>query len=123
MLPASEYSLARWKNTSTSWSSSRMATFVSWRFAEITSSLLMKNSSLFMGENGSIKETEGLLPGLAPGDPEDRCPGLPDYKIFGPLESGDAILNTPLRRSTKKPGNPGRGTRGRQIELAYPQSS
>jgi len=76
-----------------------------------------------MGENGSIKETEGLLPGLAPGDPGDRCPGLPDYKIFGPLESGDAILNTPLRRSTKKPGNPGRGTRGRQIELAYPQSS
>src|SRR6266567_3582368 len=51
MLPASEYSLARWKKTSTNRSSSRMATLVSWRFAEITNSLLMKTP--VPGENGA----------------------------------------------------------------------
>src|SRR5712692_7630991 len=86
MLPASEYSLERWKNTSTSWSSSRIATFVSWRFAEITNSLLMKTPCCH-GENPRIKEKEG----------ESR-PSIrrvihwtvfPDYrtKIFWPIEA------------------------------------
>src|SRR5580704_5426374 len=41
MLAASEYSLERWKCTSTNWSSSRSATRVSCRVAEITISLLI----------------------------------------------------------------------------------
>src|SRR3974390_2931869 len=41
MLPASEYSLALWKYTSTNWSSSGKATLVSWRLAEMTNSLLL----------------------------------------------------------------------------------
>src|ERR1700735_3657900 len=58
MLPASEYSLARWKKTSTSWSSSRIATLISWRFAAITNSLLM-NAPTIHGENRSSKKREG----------------------------------------------------------------
>src|SRR5580704_11221120 len=58
MLPAREYSLARWKNTSTSWSSSRIATLISWRFAAITNSLLM-NAPTVHGENRSLKKARG----------------------------------------------------------------
>src|SRR5580704_11714205 len=39
MLPAREYSFSRWWNTSTNWSSSIIATRVSWRLDEITNSL------------------------------------------------------------------------------------
>src|SRR5689334_10499176 len=55
MLPASEYSLERWKYSSTSWSSSSSATLVSCRLDEITNSLLMPSSRLgiFPGWAGS----------------------------------------------------------------------
>src|SRR5579862_633781 len=85
MLPAREYSLARWKNTSTSWSSSRIATLISWRFAAITNSLLM-NAPTVHGENRSLKKARGrehCQPG-APGDPQDRLPGTHGLKIFQP---------------------------------------
>src|SRR5579884_391949 len=44
-LPASEYSFARWKYNSTNWSSSRIATFVSWRFEAITISFVIQFSA------------------------------------------------------------------------------
>src|SRR5216684_98060 len=78
MLPASEYSLARWKNTSTNRSSSRMATLVSWRFAEITNSLLMKTP--VPGENGASSKRRAFLCQARPGDPADRLPGYHDDK-------------------------------------------
>src|SRR5258706_7154917 len=78
MLPASEYSLARWKKTSTNRSSSRMATLVSWRFAEITNSLLMKTP--VPGENGASSKRRAFLCQARPGDPADRLPGYHDDK-------------------------------------------
>src|ERR1035438_4405177 len=101
MLPASEYSLARWKNTSTSWSSSRMATFVSWRFDEITSSLLMKTP--VHGRERPIKRTEGLLPSFEPGDPGDRFPSLLDLKTFGPL-GAEMRFSTPFEALDQNTG-------------------
>src|SRR5580692_10399572 len=82
MLPAREYSLARWKNTSTSWSSSRIATLISWRFAAITNSLLM-NAPTVHGENRSLKKAQGRYR-----QPEARvihrtvCPARTDSKSF-----------------------------------------
>src|SRR5580693_7725331 len=82
MLPAREYSLARWKNTSTSWSSSRIATLVSWRFAAITNSLLMDTPTVH-GENRSFRErgTDTVGP-CASGDPEGPFVQHTDLKIF-----------------------------------------
>src|SRR5260221_3346670 len=93
MLPASEYSLARWKKTSTNRSSSRMATLVSWRFAEITNSLLMKTP--VPGENGASSKRRAFLCQARPGDPADRLPGYHDDKSWTPL-GGDAISLTPF---------------------------
>src|SRR5260370_27548560 len=94
MLPASEYSLARWKNTSTNWSSSRMATLVSWRFAEITNSLLMKTP--VPGENGASSKRRAFRCQACPGDPVDRLPGYHDYNSLDLVRRRHDSL-TPLK--------------------------
>src|ERR1700733_15286202 len=94
MLPASEYSLARWKKTSTSWASSRIATLISWRFAAITNSLLM-NAPTIHGENRSLKKARGRTPSApCPGDPQDRLPGTHGLKIFQPRKAENPVSNT-----------------------------
>ncbi len=107
MLPASEYSLARWKNTSTSWSSSRIPTLISWRFAAITNSLLM-NAPTIHGEKPELRKREG-----EPVSPLPRvihrtvCPAHANFKIFQPPKAENQISyalptgDRPLRRSTK----------------------
>src|ERR1700735_2785119 len=91
MLPASEYSLARWKKTSTSWSSSRIATLISWRFAAITNSLLM-NAPTVHGETRSLKKARGRYrQPVAPGDPLDRLPWAHRLKIFQPRKAENRI--------------------------------
>jgi hypothetical protein len=50
---------------------------------------------------------------LPPGDPEDRCPGLPDDKSFWPLKA-EMRFSTPFQALNQTTGEfLGRGTRGR----------
>src|SRR5271156_4663140 len=88
MLPASEYSLARWKKTSTSWSSSRIATLISWRFAAITNSLLMHAPTVH-GENRSSKKARDNTVSPCPGDPLDRLPGAHGLENLSASQDGD----------------------------------
>ena len=63
------------------------------------------------------------MPSLEPGDPGDRCPGLPDYKIFGPL-GAEMRFSTPFQALDQNTGqSKDAGPRRKSIELAYPQSS
>jgi hypothetical protein len=63
------------------------------------------------------------MPGFQPGDPEDRCPGLPDYKIFGPL-GAEMRFSTPFQALDQNTGeSKDAGPPAETIELAYPQSS
>src|SRR5580693_6870569 len=55
-----------------------------------------------MGENGSIKKRRDL-PSLQPGDPVDRCPGLPGLKIFGPL-GAEMRFSTPFKALDQNTG-------------------
>ena len=58
-----------------------------------------------------------------PGDPEYRFPGLPDYKIFGPL-GAEMRFSTPFQAPDQNTGeSKDAGPRPKSIELAYPQSS
>src|SRR5580658_10918710 len=93
MLPASEYSLARWKKTSTSWSSSRIPSLISWRFAEITNSLLM-DAPQVQGENRSFRKARGRHQPSAVRVIQRTVVPAHERKIFQPCKVENRFSNT-----------------------------
>jgi hypothetical protein len=55
-----------------------------------------------MGENGSIKKPRDYAR-TPPGDPVDRCPGVADLKIFGPL-GAEMRFSTPFKALDQNTG-------------------
>jgi hypothetical protein len=78
----------------------------------------MKNSSSWAStvDQGN----QGTAVKLLPGDPVDRCPGLPDDKIFG-LLGAEIRFSTPFEAFDQNTGeSKDAGSAARKIELAYP---